>query len=390
MIFECEFKEQYATKQNVTIMLLRTPNGNGYLVIYDVNSVEKVMIKVYKVVGGRMKVKCMDYLVKEKWLAEPEGVLYIRNGYRSEKFRKTSHGYELVYSTTRISTADFTNFTLIDDINPFDLKVTYSKLKLQNIHLDCTWVGIPDVINDRLNHDSITTLVLRQNGLTSIPKQIRYLTNLRKLDVSFNKIVVLDDELFTTDSGIINTLKEFILNNNQINNLPSSFFNLKNIEEVFVNHNSLVYLSHEIRKLSKLKEIGLSNNYLVYLPDSILKIPSLQSCFFDANVLYKTDKAYVYVTSKHKDIPSEYDAYCNIVYRDHLLSELHPSMDLMKQKTIHCECSNESFKGLQEVLVNVTNSNFKPNNFPVEVLSCSKQCLLNQICNLGTMNSSKD
>lgn len=84
------------------------------------------------------------------------------------------------------------------------------------------------------NYKFLTRLYLNGNGITTLPKEIKNLNNLRVLDLSNNKITHLPSEL-----GFCFRLKYLYLFNNQINQLPWELGTLYNLQFLGIEGNPL-------------------------------------------------------------------------------------------------------------------------------------------------------
>ena len=87
------------------------------------------------------------------------------------------------------------------------------------------------------------------------PNYWNYLKNLKKLDLSFDKINNLPEHI-----GLLKNLKSISLRKNELNSLPQNFTNLKNLEEIDLSENHFTNLPNDIFT-PKLKLLNLIGNY---------------------------------------------------------------------------------------------------------------------------------
>ena len=119
-------------------------------------------------------------------------------------------------------------------------------------------------INENKIDINVIELEIINKGLIEIPKEIKELKNLKKLDLSHNKI----SEIKNIPEG----LEVLYLENNhisEIKNLPNS------LELLDLDYNLITDIPHNLLKLKKLKKIYLYDNYITVvknLPNSIIKL----------------------------------------------------------------------------------------------------------------------
>ncbi|MFX1254142.1 MAG: leucine-rich repeat domain-containing protein [Promethearchaeota archaeon] len=105
---------------------------------------------------------------------------------------------------------------------------------------------------------TVTELILRSQGLTSLPKSIEKLRHLKKLD----------------------------LHKNQLSSLPEALGYLKNLQNLNLNYNQMTVLPETLSQLSNLQAITLWDNQLVSLPDTFFsQLTNLQGLTLDKNRL---------------------------------------------------------------------------------------------------------
>lgn len=107
--------------------------------------------------------------------------------------------------------------------------------------------------------------------LSSIPKEICNLTNLRALSISDNLIHTIPNEI----SNLV-SLKELDLYNNKICNLPQEFYHLTSLEMLQLSDNYISYLSDDVCKLKNLRIIDICNNKITKFVSTISILTNLE------------------------------------------------------------------------------------------------------------------
>jgi internalin A len=128
--------------------------------------------------------------------------------------------------------------------------------------------------------DGVTHLNLAAKNLTSIPKEIELLTNLRTLSLSSNQLVSLPPEI-----GRLKNLKSLDLNNNRLSDFPVEIGELTSLKILDLSYNNLTELSPEIKNITNLEKLDVSHNKLTALPKEIGKCISMISLYLHRNKL---------------------------------------------------------------------------------------------------------
>lgn len=108
--------------------------------------------------------------------------------------------------------------------------------------------------------------------LIEFPKPLLRLTALKKLDLSFNNIPELPENI----SKLKDLIDLALANNHRITSLPNSIGSLKLLGNLDLTANGLTHLPKSIGELRLLKELRLDNNKLTYLPEEIGELESLE------------------------------------------------------------------------------------------------------------------
>jgi internalin A len=139
---------------------------------------------------------------------------------------------------------------------------------------------------------SLVRLDLGNNHLAQLPSELCQLTQLRYLNLSGNVLSALP-----TDIGQLRKLEILLLGprigvnrlilppTNRISNIPASIRWLEELRELDLSHNNLRELPPEIRYLRKLRILDISHNNLTSLPTGIVNLPSLEKAIIQFNPL---------------------------------------------------------------------------------------------------------
>ncbi len=145
-------------------------------------------------------------------------------------------------------------------------------------------------------YDKVTSLTLVNAELTEFPEEIFLCKNIRKLNLSKNKIKSIptkikelaklkvlnlsNNEISQIQVGCckLSKLKTLILNNNKITSIPKQIDLLQNLEILGLSGNRITKLPNDLQKLIKLKQLDISRNELTHLIDGM--------CFCNLDTLW--------------------------------------------------------------------------------------------------------
>lgn len=118
---------------------------------------------------------------------------------------------------------------------------------------------------------TVEEFVFCRKKLKKIPPELLQLTQLKRLDLSYNVLEKLPHNFWQ-----LATLHFLKLNNNHLHELPSVLFQLPALKYLDVRFNRLHTISEEIVQLDNLESLNLRANYLHELPQSLGKLPKLK------------------------------------------------------------------------------------------------------------------
>ncbi|XP_006824235.1 uncharacterized protein LOC102801696 [Saccoglossus kowalevskii] len=106
--------------------------------------------------------------------------------------------------------------------------------------------------------DTLRSLDLSSNELSSTPSSVRMLRQLKRLDIQSNKIVQLDVDVYSELRGL-NILN---LNENQLENIPGDILsNFDNLTQLYLGYNNITHIPKDgFGSGSKLQRLYLNNN----------------------------------------------------------------------------------------------------------------------------------
>jgi internalin A len=139
---------------------------------------------------------------------------------------------------------------------------------------------------------NLKELRLSSNQLTTLPKEIAQLTNLKMLDLGSNQLTTLPKEI-----GQLTNLKELYLSSNQLTTLPKEIGQLTNLDYLYLSSNQLTTLPKEIVQLTNLNYLYLSSNQLTTLPKEIAQLTNLNYLYLSLNQLTTLPKEIAQLTN---------------------------------------------------------------------------------------------
>jgi leucine-rich repeat protein SHOC2 len=122
--------------------------------------------------------------------------------------------------------------------------------------------SIPDTLFSQ--GSSLRVLRLQQNRLKGLPASMAGLDAIEELDLSYNELESLPDEL-----GQLKRLKLFDLQGNRLRTLPRTVGQLTALLRLTLHENQLTALPDSIGQLASLERLDASHNALRALPEAI-------------------------------------------------------------------------------------------------------------------------
>ena len=149
--------------------------------------------------------------------------------------------------------------------------------------------------------ENLTHIELPDNEISELPVSFFTLKNLQRVNLSKNKLNGIDGRF-----NDLNRLKIFLLSDNkQITNLPDGLCSLTSLVNLPINETSISTLPNCIGKMNNLKDLDISNTLIKYFPIEILNAPKLET--IDAKGLKLTNYKEVKAICEKKNISFHYD-----------------------------------------------------------------------------------
>uniref|UniRef100_A0A4W3HKC2 Leucine rich repeat containing 8 VRAC subunit B n=1 Tax=Callorhinchus milii TaxID=7868 RepID=A0A4W3HKC2_CALMI len=111
---------------------------------------------------------------------------------------------------------------------------------------------------------NLEQLYLNNNRIETIPTQLFLCRKLRHLDLSYNHLTSVGDEI-----KYLKHLQFFAITNNNLEMLPDGLFQCKSLRTLLVGNNSLTVLSSRVGELVNLMQLELTGNQLESLPEEL-------------------------------------------------------------------------------------------------------------------------
>ncbi|MDP3533508.1 MAG: leucine-rich repeat domain-containing protein [Alphaproteobacteria bacterium] len=129
-----------------------------------------------------------------------------------------------------------------------------------------------EITNQTFRLNWLTNLNLNYNYLTSLPRTIDNLINLKVLSLRYNKIKSLPKTI-----GKLIHLEALLVKGNKLRSLPRTINKLINLSELFLCENKFTSFPETICNLTNLQGLGFSQNKLTSLPETISNLTNLQT-----------------------------------------------------------------------------------------------------------------
>lgn len=139
---------------------------------------------------------------------------------------------------------------------------------------------IPALLLSAAVAPTLTTLLLKKNGLQSLPDSVGLLTSLTTLDVSENELSSLRPELCTLGS-----LESLNFSENAVEALPEEIGQLTKLTTLVAFKNKLTCLPDTIGLCQALEEVNFFNNKLIKVPASLAELEGLVDLNLGGNKL---------------------------------------------------------------------------------------------------------
>jgi len=119
--------------------------------------------------------------------------------------------------------------------------------------------------------DSVYSLDLRREKLYAIPSIVYELPNLTKLNLSKNKLELLNDSL-----SLLKNLSHLDLSNNKMKAIPYAIFQLEALTQLSFGMNQIDRIPDEIVYLKNLESLDMYDNAIQYFSPKLKELPKLK------------------------------------------------------------------------------------------------------------------
>jgi internalin A len=168
-----------------------------------------------------------------------------------------------------------------------------SLTNLRSINLSSNPFGkMPELL---LEMKQLENLNLTDIGLTEIPDAIGKLSNLIKLNLSHNQISQIPDAIEQ-----LSNLTELSLWNNQIAQIPDALeklcealAKLSNLTHLNLRYNQITQIPEALIQLSQLRELNLSSNQITGIPEALVQLSQMRELNLNSNQITEIPEALV-------------------------------------------------------------------------------------------------
>mmetsp|Transcript_4878 Transcript_4878/g.11665 ORF Transcript_4878/g.11665 Transcript_4878/m.11665 type:complete len:378 (+) Transcript_4878:394-1527(+) len=132
-------------------------------------------------------------------------------------------------------------------------------------------------IQERLKH-----IKLANRGLTFVPQFVLEVSDVKSIDLGYNKITVLPSDLTLS---CFHTLKSLVLWNNLLVSLPPEIVRCTNLTDLKLGNNHLPNLPEHLGRLTSLNKLDVSGNRITIVPSTLSHLVDLSLLDFSRNSL---------------------------------------------------------------------------------------------------------
>ena len=123
----------------------------------------------------------------------------------------------------------------------------------------------------KLNYFGLTSLMLYNNVITEIPKEISHLYNLTHLNIIYNDLTSLPEEI-----ELLSKLRVLRLNSNRFVEIPSCIFKLAKLKILHMQNNRISVIDNNECLFTKLKSLKLGHNEIEIFPNTFYSLYKLK------------------------------------------------------------------------------------------------------------------
>jgi hypothetical protein len=277
----------------------------------------------------------VEYMIQAPYTQEftfdniPEGIYSLRIvPFLGSKLEVNLHDITVTGKcTTDVGTLNFTILQFFKGCTSFECDSTAVQMILDSNGLGD--IPVDSVIIRDPENSRIVELNLSNRMITTIPKDIGSLSQLRILDLRNNSITTLPEQI-----GYLQTLSGLYLDNNNLYDLPGELGYLDSLTHLSVSHNNLYRIAEQLYCLH-IKSLDISYNYLTDFPEKSSVFPDLCILNIDRNRLSMIPKNFTY--REFKQLSVNYNRLCSL---SKTISDLLDSFDTQWDSTQECTQNN--------------------------------------------------
>lgn len=132
---------------------------------------------------------------------------------------------------------------------------------------------------------SLHSIDLSFNKLTAIPDNLSSLHNLKHLYLHCNRITAIPAQI-----SQLQKLWTLDLDGNSITSIPEELASLRKLQELKLDYNAITSIPLRISSLSSLRHLSLSHNKLERIPHEVCSLASLEMLFLNDNCITEISK----------------------------------------------------------------------------------------------------
>jgi internalin A len=134
--------------------------------------------------------------------------------------------------------------------------------------------------------DGKLTAKLITNQLSTLPKELRALENLRSIDLSGNPLGKIPEFLLE-----MKQLESLNLNSINLKEIPKDIAQLSNLTELNLRHNQIIQIPEVLGQLSNLTQLYLFNNQIDKIPEALAQLSNLTGLYLGCNHITEIPEA---------------------------------------------------------------------------------------------------
>lgn len=240
--------------------------------------------------------------------------------------------------------------------------------QLQKLDLGNNAIADGGFPNSMKELENLIDINLSGNRLTRLPACIKKMKNLSRLNLSNNNV----EDVHGMDRLL--KMQILVLDNNRLSSIFKDISHMKRLEVLHCSHNNIREIGPEIKQLKALQELDLSDNKILVLPVDLFMLPNLQS--FNANH-NRVSKVPTFTVKTHsRNLVSQIDLSENAIskFPGHLLF-MSTKLDLSSNKIKVMNWS--SMKRLDYATEKQLNVDGNPLSYPpADVCGCGLRSMI--------------